>query len=183
VNTEDVCGGIDPGKTGGIVVLRHDRSIMLHKRMPLDGKDFDYRGWINWVVELDAEFSANGIVVLPLYIEITFQQIRGVRGDTLVQAPLIGGHEFARVAGAQMAGACILGQAHVKEVHADAWRKTVGLSQDPLLRGKYTSRELWKKAAKEACQRLWPGHPVAKHPGTADAALIALAALEDWRRR
>jgi hypothetical protein len=166
--------GIDPGKTGGVVVLDQDRSVVHAEVMPRTvDKDFDFRGWVLDCTRLS---MTHGERIASLYIEVTFQQITRERGTKNV-LPRMGAHEFAKVSGAQLAGAYLLAPDKVRVVHADVWRRAVGLTQ-------YGATDTWKKAAKEACQRLWPQNPeVAKHPGIADAALMALAALEDWRRK
>ena len=172
--------GIDPGKSGGIVVLNEDGTIEHCAVMPVVDGGFDFHAWVKHASFLKERYEHEGKSVARLFIEVTFQQIAWVNGEAKVllhrQA-----HTFAKVSGAQLAMAYLLAGNAVRLVHAGTWRETVGLVQ-------YGAEDTWKKAAKGACLRLWPQNPkIAKHPGLADAALMALAAKQEstkakWRR-
>ncbi len=171
--------GIDPGKSGGIVVLNEDGTIEHCAAMPVVDGGFDFQAWVKHVSFLKERYEHEGKSVASLFIEVTFQQVVRVRGEATVK-PMKQAHTFAKVSGAQLAMAYLLAGDAVRLVHADTWRQIVGLVQ-------YGEEDTWKKAAKEACLRLWPQNPeIAKHPGLADAALMALAAKQEatkakWR--
>lgn len=176
--------GIDPGstkdelKTGGIVCLNEDSTVEHFSILPTNERGFDCRQWVKDMDFLRERYRAQGKHVARLFIEVTFQQVRRLRNGKVVVRPQQ--RSFAKATGAQEAMAYLLAGDAVKLVHADTWRADVGLVQ-------YGAEDTWKKAAKEACLRLWPQNPeLAKHPGLADAALMALAAKQEstkskWR--
>lgn len=172
--------GIDPGKSGGIVAINEDDTIEHCAVMPVAEGAFDFHAWVKHVSFLKERYEHEGKSVARLFIEVTFQQLVRERGTATVK-PMRQAHSFAKISGAQLAMAYFLADNAVKLVHADTWRAEVGLVQ-------YGAENTWKKAAKEACTRLWPQNPeIAKHPGLADSALMALAAKKGstkakWRR-
>lgn len=176
--------GIDPGgtkdelKTGGIVCLNEDSTVEHSSILPTNERGFDCRQWVKDIVFLKERYEQEGKQVRRLFIEATFQQVKRLRNGRVVVRPQQ--RSFAKATGAQEAMAYLLAADAVRVVNADTWRSEVGLVQ-------YGEEDTWKKAAKEACLRLWPQNPeIAKHPGLADAALMALAARQEstkakWR--
>ncbi len=142
--------GIDPGLSGGIVVLSNDGRISLCKKMPETDKD---------IIELLEPYSwINGVSGTSVCIEKIWghEGYPGSKHGVFNQGMNYG----------MLKMACIALRMRMDEVTPQKWQKLYSLKKE-----KGMEQKLWKAQLKDRAQKMFPDQKVTNY--TADALLIA----------
>jgi hypothetical protein len=137
--------GIDPGKSGGIVLLSDDRIVKHIEPMPSTGRDI----W-NLIYQLGTDAVA--------LVEWVHPAIQGTGKSSM--SKLYGNYKELRMA-------LIASSTPFEDVNAVKWQRAMGISP----RKKTENQSQWKNRLKAKAQELFPSTSITLK--TCDALLIA----------